>query len=169
MPASQNAGVTVSTSALTVPEGGSQTYTVVLDAPPNSNVRIRPTIASGDTDLSVTPGVATFGASDWSTPRTFTVSAAQDDDADDGVATIAHVVSSSDPSYDSSYSNADVTPVSVASVTATEQDDDTHGIIISPTTLSVPEGGSRTYTVVLKTPAERAGLGGHVLCRGTRT
>ena len=117
---------------------------MVLNAQPNANVTVRPTIASGDADLRVTPPHATFRASDWSTPRTFTVSAAQDDDADDGAATITHAANSSDPGYDGH-------AVSIASVTATEQDDDRHGITVSPTALAVPEGGSRTFSVVLNT------------------
>ena len=144
VPATAGAGVTVSPTALRVPEGGSSTYTVVLNARPQVNVTIRPTIASGDADLSVTPPHVTFRASDWSTPRTFTVSAAQDSDAADGSATITHAANSSDPGYDG---NA----VTIAGVTATEQDDDRHGVTVSPTALAVPEGGSRTYTVALKT------------------
>ena len=144
VPATVGAGVTVSATALRVPEGGSRTYTVVLNARPNANVSVRPTVASGDESLRVTPPHATFRASDWSTPRTFTVSAAEDSDADDGAATITHAANSSDPGYDG---NA----VSIASVRATEQDDDRHGITVSPTALAVPEGGSRTFSVVLNT------------------
>ena len=72
------------------------------------------------------------------------MSAAEDSDADDGAATITHAANSSDPGYDG---NA----VSIASVRATEQDDDRHGITVSPTALAVPEGGSRTFSVVLNT------------------
>ena len=51
----ETAGVTVSETTLTVAEGGSATYTVVLDPQPSSDVVISVT-ASGNTDVTVTSG-----------------------------------------------------------------------------------------------------------------
>ena len=53
------AGATVSETTLTVAEGGSATYTVVLDAQPTSDVVINVT-ASGNTDVTVSPATLTF-------------------------------------------------------------------------------------------------------------
>ena len=131
------AGVSVTPPALAVDEGGSATYAVVLDAQPTGSVTVVAR-ASGDGDLAVSPSALTFTPSDWSTARTVTVSAAQDDDAVDGTATIAHGASGG--GYDG---------IVVASVTATEADDDTVGVTVTPTALTVNEGGSATYAVVL--------------------
>jgi len=63
------------------------------------------------------------------------------DNEDDREVTISHTISGG------GYSG-----VSVAGVTVTATDDDTAGVTVTPTTLSVDEaGGSRTYTLVLDT------------------
>ena len=49
-----DAGVTVSETTVTTPEGGSATYTVKLDAQPTSDVVINVT-KSGSDDVTVTP------------------------------------------------------------------------------------------------------------------
>ena len=56
-------GVTVSETALPVPEGGTATYTVVLDSEPTGNVTVTPSRSSGDTDVTVS-GALTFTPSD---------------------------------------------------------------------------------------------------------
>ncbi len=135
------AGVTVSASSLTVAEGGSATYTVVLNLQPTSDVVINVT-KSGSSDLTATPASLTFTTSNWSTPQTVTVRAAQDADAVDDAASITHAVvaSRSANEYDA---------VSIAGVAVTVTDDETAGVTVSETTLTVAEGGSATYTVVL--------------------
>ena len=79
-----------------------------LSAEPESNVVVTVTKQSGDGDLSTSPSTLTFTPSDWATPKTVTVSAAQDVDTVDGTATF--VVSSSG--------------LTSQTVTATEEDDD---------------------------------------------
>ena len=135
------AGVTVSASSLTVAEGGSATYTVVLNLQPTSDVVINVT-RSGSSDLTATPASLTFTTSNWSTPQTVTVRAAQDADAVDDAASITHAVvaSRSANEYDA---------VSIAGVAVTVTDDETAGVTVSETTLTVAEGGSGAYTVVL--------------------
>ena len=135
------AGATVSETALTVAEGGSATYTVVLDAQPTSDVVINVT-KSGSDDLTATPASLTFTTSNWSTPQTVTVRAAQDADAANDTASITHAVvaSRSADEYDA---------VSIAGVAVTVTDDETAGVTVSETTLTVAEGGSGAYTVVL--------------------
>ena len=73
-------GVTVSETALPVSEGGTATYTVVLDSQPTGNVTVTPSRSGGDADVTVS-GALTFTPSDWDTAQTVTVSAAEDADA----------------------------------------------------------------------------------------
>ena len=134
-------GVTVSTTSLTVPEGGSATYTVVLDTQPTGNVEITATPHSqSDTSLT-TSGSLSFGTTNWNTAQTVTVSAAQDNDNVNGTALINHTALSEDTDYGG---------ITIASVTATEADDDA-GVTLSRTSVSVTEGSTATYTVVLDT------------------
>ena len=137
------AGVIVSPTTLSVPEGGSATYTVVLETQPTADVTI--TVArspSGDDDLTASPDTLTFTNSNWSMQQTVTILAAEDDDGEAGVAAFNHSAASPDTAYEG---------LPAPGVRATENDNDTAGVIVSPTTLSVPEGGSATYTVRLGT------------------
>ena len=135
------AGVTVTPTALTVPEGSNAKYTVALDAQPSADVTIAVSFASGsDADITVDKTSLTFTTDNWDAAQEITVSAAEDDDALNGVATIEHAASGG--GYDN---------VSVSSVTATEADNDTAGVTVTPTALSVPEGSNAKYTVVLDT------------------
>ena len=136
-------GVTLSKTALTVPEGSSATYTVVLDGQPAANVTI--TVAKqtgGDASLTVAPASLTFGTGNWNTTQTVTVSAAQDNDDVDGTAVITHTATSTDTDYSG---------ITIANVTATEDDDDLAGVTLSKTSVTVTEGSTTTYTVVLDT------------------
>ena len=65
------AGVSVS-ATLSVAEGGSAAYTVVLDALPSGNVVIGVTI-SGSPDVTVDRATLTFSPSNWDTAQTVTV------------------------------------------------------------------------------------------------
>ena len=134
-------GVTLPETTLTVLEGGNRTYTVVLNRQPTSDVVINVT-KSGSDDLTATPASLTFTTSNWSTPQTVTVRAAQDADAANDTASITHAVvaSQSADEYDA---------VSIAGVAVTVTDDETAGVTVSETTLTVAEGGSGAYTVVL--------------------
>ncbi len=150
--ADDDAGVSVSETTLTVAEGNSSTYTVVLDAQPASNVVIGVT-RSGSSDVTVSPATLTFSPSNWDTAQTVTVSAAQDADAVNDAASITHAV-------DASRSADEYDAVSVAGVAVTVADDDTAGVSVSETTLTVAEGNSSTYTVVLDAqPASNVVIG----------
>ena len=136
------AGVTVTPTALTVTEGSSTTYEVVLATQPSADVTISVSLAAGSdaditvdkTSLTFTSGQLVYGAG------RMTVKAAEDDDALNGEATIEHAVSGGD--YGS---------LTASSVTATESDNDAAGVTVTPTALTVPEGSSTTYEVVLAT------------------
>ena len=110
-------GVSVSPTALTVDEGGSGTYTVVLASEPTESVTVSVTV-SGDEDLTVDRTSLTFTASDWETAQTVTVSAGDDEDVVNGTATIAQEVAS----------EGDYGGLNASSVSVTEQDNDRGGV-----------------------------------------
>ena len=135
--------VTISPTTLTVIEGGdSGAYRVALMSVPSGEVTVTPTATPADNDLTLTPNTAlVFTAGNWNTAQEVRVSAATDADGDNDVATIRHSVS-----------GADFAGVVVDSVVVTVTDDDTPGVTISETSLSVAEsGGAATYTVALNT------------------
>ena len=134
------AGVTISESVLTVTEGGSDNYTVVLDSQPTADVTIDIT-AGGD--VTTNPTSLTFTPSNWSTPKTVTVRANQDDDAVDDSYVITHTVAQG--------SAAEYHGLSIDDVDVTVVDDDEAGATISKDRLTIDEGGSGTYTIVLDT------------------
>ena len=85
-------GVTVSTAALKVAEGGSGTYTMRLNAVPSSDVTVTVAGASGDVTVAGSP--LTFTTSNWDQPQTVTVSAGTDTDtATDPDVTLTHSAS----------------------------------------------------------------------------
>ena len=89
-------GVTVSESALSVDEGGSGSYTVVLDTEPTGNVTVA-VAGHADTDISLDKTSLTFTASTWDTAQTVAVTAAQDDDAaSDAAVTLTHTANGGD-------------------------------------------------------------------------
>ncbi|MCY4416390.1 MAG: cadherin-like beta sandwich domain-containing protein [Chloroflexi bacterium] len=106
-------GVAVSTATLSVPGGGTATYTVVLQSQPTATVTVTPSV-SGHADVTVNPSSLSFGTEDWNTAKTVTVSSAQDADGDDDAATVSHAVSGGD------YASEPASDVSV-----TVSDDDT--------------------------------------------
>ena len=134
------AGVTISTDVLEVSEGSSQSYTVVLDTEPAADVMVVVAVPE-DAEVAVSPLTLTFTADTWNTPQTVAVTAAQDDDAiDDDPVTLTHAVSGGD--YEG---------VTAADVEVSIIEDDTPGVTVSETALTIPEGDSQSYMVVLDT------------------
>ena len=131
-------GVTVAPTSLTVGEGDMGTYTVKLNTLPTGNVMVD--ISSNNTDVTVSPSSLTFTAGNWNSTQTVTVSAGQDADAADDKATLTH-----------NPSGADYGSVSNAILMVTVTDDETAGVTVTPTSLTVNEGGTNTYTIVLDT------------------
>ena len=135
-------GVSSSTQTLTVPEGGSNSYTLVLSSRPTDDVSIGVTLPA-DTDLRLDKTSLTFTSTNWDTAQTVTVTAEEDDDGvTDAVATLTHTISGG--GYGS-------TTVPDVEVTVTEND--TPDIVLSETDLTVTEGDAAgvTYTVALAT------------------
>ena len=93
------AGMSVNAaSPLAVAEGGSATYTVVLDSQPTEDVTV--SASSNDAGAAtVAPASHTFTPSGWNTPLTFTVSGVADDDTNDETVDISHSVTSADAKY----------------------------------------------------------------------
>ena len=137
-------------TSLRVPEGGSRTYTVVLNARPagerehTANDRLGRHGPERGATARHLPGVGLEHAAHLHGVRR----AGQRPPAD-GTATITHAANSSDPGYDG---NA----VSIASVRATEQDDDRHGVTVSPTALAVARGRLADLHGGAEDAAERA-------------
>ena len=120
-------GVTVSKSALTVPEEDTtgDSYTVVLDTRPTANVLV--TVAGhAGTDVTPTPGALTFTAMDWDTARTVTVTAGNDADTADESVSLTHGAESADSGYEG---------ITIAGVAVTVNDNDTaqvRGVMVEP-------------------------------------
>ena len=133
-------GVTSSTQTLTVPEGGSNSYTLVLSSRPTGDVAVGVTLPAS-TDLTLSSNMLTFTVNDWATAQTVTVKAGQDDDGVTDTATLTHTASGGD------YVNV----TKDLPVTVTEND--TAGLVISKDNLTVGEGDAAgmTYTVALAT------------------
>ena len=83
--------VTVSPTALTVNEGTTGSYTVVLGSQPTASVTVTPS-RTGSSDVTFSPATLTFTTSTWNTVQEVTVTVAQDSDAVDDSATISHAV-----------------------------------------------------------------------------
>ena len=138
------AGVTVSKTALSIDEGGSGSYTVVLDTEPTADVTVAIAGHAG-TDITLsgdtlTNNALTFTSDNWDTAQTVTVSAKEDDDAvNEDEATLTHTVTGT----------GEYAGVTADSLTVNITDNDTANVTISKTDLSIEEGASDTYTVVL--------------------
>ena len=131
-------GVTVTPMSLTVGEGGTGRYTVVLTTLPTGNVMVA--ISSNNPDVTVSSSTLTFTAGNWNSAQTVTVSAGQDADAADDMATLTH-----------NPSGADYGSVGDADLAVPVTDDETAGVTVTPTSLTISEGGSGMYTVKLNT------------------
>ena len=91
-----NRSVVVSQAELTVDEGDTTAYTVVLTQEPTDDVTVTPAVRGArNADITVS-GPLTFTPQDWDTPKTVTVTAAADSNRDNGSATIAHTVTGGD-------------------------------------------------------------------------
>ena len=135
-------GVSSSTQTLTVPEGGSNSYALVLSSRPTGDVAIGVTLPAG-TDLSLDKTSLTFTVDNWDDAQTVTVTAEEDDDGvTDAVATLTHTISGG------GYGSTTVPDVEV-SIT----ENDSAGLVISKDSLTVGEGDAAgsSYTVSLAT------------------
>ncbi len=131
-------GVRVSPKTRRIAEGRSETYNVRLNTAPSADVTL--SVSSDNGDVTVGPQTLTFTSTNWDRQQRVTVTAGQDADAADDMATIGHTVTTSDANYS----------IAVPDVTVTVDDDDTPGITLGALSSSpADEGGAATYTVVL--------------------
>ena len=132
-------GVTLSPVALEIAEGGSGSYTLVLDTQPSGEVMV--TVGGATGEVTAQPASLSFTPANWSDPQSVTVESAHDDDAlPDEAVRLTH--SASGGGYDG---------VSIDPVTVTVVEDDEAAVTLSETELVIDEGAQGRYTVVLET------------------
>ena len=130
------ANLVVSVPTLTVGEAGSGTFTVKLATQPSANVTVG--VSSDDTGAATaSPANLTFTTANWNTVQTVTVSGVDDSDAAAESVTVS--LSASGGGYGSK----------TASVSVSVTDNDTANLVVTPSTLTVDEAGSGTFTVKL--------------------
>lgn len=129
------------TTASVAENGGTDTFTVVLDTPIAGSVQVD--ISSSDTDeATVSPGSLTFASDDWDTPQTVTIVGVQDDHLGDDSATITANINdaASDDNYD---------PLADQIVSIILVNDDVASISPSVSNLALAEGDTGQFSVVL--------------------
>ena len=136
----ETAGVTVTPTSLTVNEGGTNTYTVVLDTQPTATVTVTIVDPTDNADVTANPASLRFSTSNWATAQTVTVSADEDDDPTQDTATVTHTVA-----------GGDYASFAASSVAVTVTDNDTRGITFTPAARTIREGATGTYDVRLNT------------------
>ena len=137
-------GLTITPTALTITEGGSGTYRVKLNTQPSAAVTV--TVAGAEDDVTVAGSPLTFTTANYGTEQTVTVSAAEDDDAvTDAVVNLTHTLE-----------GGDYQGVNADGVAVTIRENDTRGLTITPTALTITEGESGTYRVKLNTQPSAA-------------
>ena len=138
----QPPALVVEPMSLTVAEGGrkSGSYTVKLATEPSDTVTVSITGQSGtDLTLASSTPLLTFTTTTWNVAQTVTVLAGEDDDTSNDEETLVHTASGG--GYDALTANVMVTVI----------DDDEVALVVDPTSLTVAEGGSGSYTVRLAT------------------
>ena len=140
-------GITVTPTSLTVNEGGTNTYTIVLNTEPLAAVTVTIVDPVENKDVTADPASLTFSTSNWATAQTVTVSAEEDDDALQGTATVTHAVNGGD------YGGV----VTASSVTVTVTDNDTPGVTVTPMSLTIDEGSTETYTYTVELNTQPSG------------
>ncbi len=143
------AGVTVSTSALTVTEEDTtgNTYTVVLDSQPTANVTV--TVAGhAGTDVTLTPSILTFTTTTWGTAQTVTVKAGNDTDTTNDTVTLTHSAASTDSNYGG---------ITIGSVVVTVADNDSLTAPGAPTGLAATANGPSQIDLSWTAPATTGG------------
>ena len=139
------AGVIVSAaSGNTTETGGTATFTVVLGAEPVGLVTI-PMASDNLSEGSTASAEIVFTPTDWNTPKTITVTGANDSIDDGDVA--YNIILSPANSTDRAYQGLNPNDVALSNI-----DDESAGIIVSAVSGNTTEaGGTATFTVQLGT------------------
>ena len=134
-------GVTLSVSALSVPEGGSAEYTVRLATQPVGDVTV--TVGGAGSGISANPAALMFHGTNWRMWQTVTVSAAGDSNPANESVDLTHAVAGADYGRES---------VTAGNVRVTVTDNDAPSLRVAPTALVLTEeGASGAYAVRLNT------------------
>ena len=140
------AGVAVNPNELSITEGGSASYTMVLTRAPSASVSVDIEISGSSGDVTLNRSRVTFSTSNWNRDQTVTVRVAKDEDgAADAPVTLTHDVTSADSAYEA-LGSTDVTGVTVRPL-----ENDTPGVTVAPTSLTIAAGVTGTYRVRLNT------------------
>ncbi len=132
-------GATPSATALTVQENGAASYALVLSTEPVGGPVSVAVASSATSTVAASPPALMFTAENWDVPQTITLSGVDDANTTDDSATVGHTPTGAD--YGSG--------VTIADVAVTVADDDAAGLKVAPTSLTVAEGATATYTVRL--------------------
>ncbi len=135
--------VTPTTGLVTTEGGGTATFTVVLTTQPTATVSIG--LSSSDTtEGTVAPTNLVFNSTNWNVPQTVTVTGVNDSIIDGNIPYL--IVTAPAISSDPNYGGKNAADVSVTNI-----DNDTPGVIVTPTTglITTEAGGTATFTVVL--------------------
>ena len=122
-------------ASVVVPEGGSRDLSVSLSSQPTGAVTVMVTGHAG-TDLIPNPPELTFSNTNWNTPQSVTLTAAEDGDITDDEVTLALAASGGGYTGVTHSVSVTITDNDMASITA-------------PVSVVVPEGGSRDLSVAL--------------------
>ena len=131
-------GIVLHPASLTVEEGGSNGYQVVLQARPSAEVSVGVTTPTGLTADPASP--LTFTADDWDTPQTVTLTAATDADTSDNNVTVTHQATGGD--------YASLTASLAVTVAETVADTNANPSITSDAAFTVNEHDAAVGTVV---------------------
>ena len=118
-------GIAITKTSLTVTEGNTTTYFIVLGSQPTDSVRVSLS-GYGSAAVSISQNYHIFYTEDWNTPMAVTVTASHDADSRDKTVTIDHSVTTEDTDYGA---------ITLPSLTVTIIDDDTpqvDGVSIQP-------------------------------------
>lgn len=146
------AGVNVSAASVNVSEatpGTPANYDLVLTSQPTAAVTISLTFDATQVTVngsSSSPQTVVFSTGNWSTPQSVSIRAVDDliDETSTHIATITQAATSGDANYNG---------VSVNNVSANISDNDTRGVTVSKSSISLSETGptSDNYTMMLNT------------------
>ena len=142
-PAPPSPGYTLSSSSVSVAEnGGTGTYTIVLNTQPTDNVTFAIT-SDNTSQITVAPASVSFGSGNYSTAQTITLTGVNDNIDDDNVnVNILNAISSSDTNY-GALDNITITAINV--------DDDTRGYSLTGASYTYNEGVAENWVVRLST------------------
>ncbi len=133
-------GVLINPATLELSEGGNPAnYSIALKSQPMANVKID---ISGTGQTTFLPASITFTQQNWTQPHAISVLAVDDAVIEGQHAdTLSHTAASNDPDY----ANIPISDLSLAII-----DNDTAGVLVTPTLLEVSEGGAAAaYTLAL--------------------